>query len=72
MSALLDKAIEQARRLPPDQQDALAAMVLAEIADEVRWDNTFADSQDALERMANRADEEDRRGWTKPLDPDDL
>lgn len=72
MSALLEKAIDQARRLPSDQQDALAAIVPAEIDDETRWDNTFADSQDVLERMANQADEEDRRGWTKPLDPDDL
>ena len=72
MSALLNKAIDQARRLPADQQEAIAAIVLAEIADEARWDERFAESQDVLERMATQADEEDRRGSTEALDPDDL
>lgn len=61
MSALLDKAIDQARRLPADQQEAIAAIVLAEIADEARWDERFAGPQDVLERMATQADEKDRR-----------
>ena len=60
MRALLDKAIDQARRLPADQQEAIAAIVLAEIADEARWDERFAASQDGLERMATQVAEENR------------
>ena len=71
MSALLDKTIDEAHRLPAERQEAIAAIVLAEIADEARWDERFAGSQDALERMATQADEEDRRGSTEALDPDD-
>ena len=72
VSPLLDKAIDQARQLPTDQQDVIAALMLDEIDHERRWDSTFARSQDVLERLAAQADEEDRRGRTKPLHPDDL
>ena len=72
MSALLDKATDEAHRLPADRQEATAAIMLAEIADEARWDERFAGSQDVLERMATQADEEDRRGSTEALDPDDF
>lgn len=72
MSPLLEKAVEQARRLRDDQQDAIAAFLIAEIADETRWDEAFERSHDILERMAAQADEEDRLGKTQPLHPDAL
>ena len=68
MSALLDKAVDRARRLPADQQDAIAALMLDEIASEALWDGAFAQSQDLLERMAAQADQEERKGTTMPLD----
>ena len=34
MSKLLEQAIAEARKLPPDEQDAVGAIILAEIADE--------------------------------------
>jgi hypothetical protein len=72
MTPTLEKAISRARQLPDEQQDAIATLILEEIADEVRWDAAFARSHDVLERLAAEAEDEDRRGQTEVLDPDAL
>ena len=72
MSELLDRAVEQAKRLPIDQQNAIAALILEEIEDEQRWHAAFARSSDALEQLATEAEKEDRKGLTEALDPDAL
>jgi hypothetical protein len=54
--------------LPPDEQDALAAIILEEIEDERPWAATFRASQDALARLADEARDERRRGDTTSLD----
>ncbi len=68
MPKLLDKAIEEARKLPPREQDALGAIILEEIADEARWARTFADTQDVLEKLADEALADLRAGRTTPLE----
>lgn len=62
MTVLLERAVEKARMLPDDQQDALAALLLDEIEDEARWDEAFArpESHDVLARMAAEAMAENR------------
>ena len=45
---------------------------LAEIQDEVRWDQTFARTQDKLVSAARRAKQEIAAGQGRPLDPDEL
>ncbi len=55
MTALLDQAIAAVQQLEPKQQDAIAALILEELADEQRWDQSFAQSQDALSRLAEQA-----------------
>ena len=72
MTELLQKAFLEASRLPEPDQDALAAWILEEIASERRRDEAFARSADVLARMAEEALEEDRRGRTKRLVPDEL
>ncbi len=72
MSEMLDRAVEQAKRLPVDQQDAIAAIIMEEIVDEQRWHAAFARSQDTLEQLAAEAEQEDREGLTEALDPDAL
>ena len=72
MSDLLDKAVARAKHLPADQQDALAALIMEEIKDEKRWDEAFASAPDVLERLAARAEVEDRRGLAEELDPNVL
>jgi hypothetical protein len=70
MTKILDKAIEEARKLPPEEQDALGAIILEEIADEARWAKKFAETQDVLEKLADEALAELKAGRTTPLDFD--
>ena len=72
MGKLLEKAFAEASKLPADEQEAFAAMMLAELESERRWDDLFGRSQDLLARMAEEARQEYRAGLTEPLDPDKL
>lgn len=72
MTKLLERAIEEAQKLPDSDQDAIAALILEEIQDEARWDQAFTRSQDALAKLAAEAMEEDRAGKTRELNPDTL
>jgi hypothetical protein len=72
MTELLEKAFEEASKLPQPEQDALAAWLLEEIAADRRWDEAFAGSADALARLADEALAERRAGRTQALDPDVL
>jgi hypothetical protein len=67
MTDLLAKALTEVKRLPPSEQDALAAILLQELATEQRWTESFAKSQDVLEKLAQEALAEHRAGLTKPL-----
>ncbi|MEK7247158.1 MAG: hypothetical protein AAB092_01670 [Chloroflexota bacterium] len=70
MNAKLKEAIEALSRLPEDEQEELAQVILLEIETADKWDASFARSQDLLKRMAEEAMEEYRAGETEPLDPD--
>lgn len=72
MTELLQKAIDEIAKLPATEQDALAALILEELASEQRWDKAFADSADVLARLSDEAIAEYRRGETHLLDPDSL
>ena len=74
MTALLERAFSEARKLPPEQQDALGSLLLDEIADEAKWDELFArpESEALLARLGAEAMAEHRAGRTLPLDPDTL
>ena len=67
MTKLLEQAIERVSKLSASDQDAVAAMVLEELASERRWDDSFAKSQDALAKMAAQALAEYDAGQSKPL-----
>ena len=72
MTNKLKKAFEAASKLPPGDQDALAAAILEEVRVEGLWDASFARKPKALEELADQALEEHRTGRTRPLDPDAL
>ena len=72
MTKLLEKAFDEAAKLSDDEQNALAQVVLAELASERRWDELFAGSTDVLSELAEEALAEHRAGRTKPLDTDTL
>lgn len=42
MTHLLEKALNEVSKLPPEKQDAIAAMILEELADDERWESAFA------------------------------
>lgn len=68
MTQLLEKAYSQTMQLPDSEQDAIAALILEALADEVQWTHQFANSQDALAKLAKEALAEYQAGKTLPLD----
>ena len=72
MTKLLEKAFEEASKLPELEQNVLAKRLLDELTAEKKWEKVFASSEDILSRLANEAIEEHRQGRTKPLDIDSL
>jgi hypothetical protein len=67
MTQLLEKALSQVAKLPASEQDAMAAIVLEELASEKRWADSFAKSQVLLAKLADKALAEHAAGRTKPL-----
>ena len=68
MTRLLEKAFKEAARLPVVEQNVLAKWVLAELNSEMKWQRTFAESEDVLEKLADEALEDKRKGKATPLD----
>lgn len=63
-TAKLNEVIERLGRLPSEKQDAIAALVIEELASEELWDSQFARSQDMLDQLADAALAEDASGET--------
>ncbi|NCQ71505.1 MAG: hypothetical protein GPI97_21010 [Microcystis aeruginosa W13-16] len=68
----LEQAIAQLKTLSTDQQDAIASLILAELEEEQRWDDSFARSPNLLAKLAAEAMAEHRSGKTQELDPETL
>lgn len=67
MTQLMEKALSEVAKLPESEQEALAAILLEEIASEQRWSDSFAKSEDLLEKLAAEALAEHAAGRTEPL-----
>jgi hypothetical protein len=67
MTQLLEKALSAVAKLPASEQDAVAALLLEELASEQRWSESFAGSQDLLAKLAEKALADHAAGQTKPL-----
>ena len=72
MTVLLEKAVAEVKKLSASDQDAIAAIVLDEIADEAKWDVAFAQSQDQLARLAAKARADIQAGRVKSVGMDEL
>jgi hypothetical protein len=72
MTERLEQAIAQLKSLPTDKQDAIATLILEELEDDQRWDESFARSPDLLAKLAAEAMTEYRAGKTQELDPETL
>jgi hypothetical protein len=68
MNTRLEEAFAQAAQLPPDEQEALAALLLDEIASERLWDQAFAQSQNQIAKLADEALTEFQEGRTVLID----
>ncbi len=71
MTKLLEKAFSKVSKLPEQDQDVIAEIVLAELASEQRWNELFSNSQDLLEELAEEALAEHRAGKTQYIECDD-
>jgi hypothetical protein len=71
MNALLEKALAEVTRLPEAEQEAIAALILDEIADERGWDERFARTQEQLGELVRSARAEVARGDVISGDPSD-
>jgi hypothetical protein len=67
MTKLLEKALAEVSKLPPESQDAIAQLILDELSDEEAWDQALARSGQALDRLAQEALAEHRAGRTHEL-----
>ena len=67
MTKLLEKAFKKASELAEVEQNILAKWVLEELESEEKWGKAFAGSEDVLEKLADEALNEYKKGKTKPL-----
>jgi hypothetical protein len=72
MSKLLDEAYAVAKSLTEEEQEALGALLLAEIDSDRRWEELLAQPSEVIERMGEQALEDHRLGRTLRLDPESL
>lgn len=71
MNALLEKALAEVAQLPEADQEAIASLILDEIAAERAWDERFAETHDQLGALVQLAREEVARGDMHSGDPSD-
>jgi methylase of polypeptide subunit release factors len=67
MTQALEAAIAAPAKLPPDEQDALSALLVAEMHSEQRWSDLFSQSQGLLAELAQQALLDHAAGKTQSL-----
>ena len=67
MNKALEHAIAAVTRLPEDEQEAIACLILEEIAAERGWEERFASSERKLAELARRARIQHATGETTEL-----
>jgi hypothetical protein len=72
VTQLLEQALAEVQKLPQGDQDAIAALILDELADERRWDEAFSRSQDKLAQIAAKVRSDIRAGRVRSTGMDEL
>jgi len=72
MTALLSQAFNKAAELPETVQEQIAQQLLEDIEAELKWDQTFARTQDQLAKLADKALQEIKAKRIKKVDFDEL
>jgi hypothetical protein len=68
MTGLLEQALRRIESLSPEEQDAIASQIIETLDDEDAWARSFRENPSVLGSLAREAQEEHRRGETRPLD----
>jgi hypothetical protein len=69
MTELLESVIEQLKVLPAQEQDAIATRLLAELQDEQKWSQCFAETTDQQwDQIATMVRQEITSGEVTPFD----
>ena len=69
MTLLLSKAFKELSKLPKSVQDKIASELLEDIESEIKCDKALSESQDKLEKLADKALEDLKAGRTKNRRP---
>jgi hypothetical protein len=72
MTQLLEKVLTEVQKLPPEKQDAIAAVILEELEDAQLWDKAFSESQDKLAELAQKVRTDIKAGRIKKMGIDEL
>ena len=72
MTQLLEKVLTEVQKLPPEKQDAIAAVILEELEDAQLWDKAFSESEDKLSRLAQKVRTDIKAGRIKKMGIDEL
>jgi hypothetical protein len=72
VSTLLDQAIEKVKRLSPEEQELIAARLLADLAEDEEVDQDLTAERPLLTQMAREALRQYHAGETEELIPDQL
>jgi hypothetical protein len=72
MTHLLEKAVSTLQSLPEPEQDSMAHLILEELADNQRWSASFASTQDALARVAQKVRADIAAGKSSTMGFDEL
>ena len=67
MTKLLERAISEVSKLPEEEQDALASVIMEEMVAGKQWTRSFSNSQDFVEEMVEEAEKEYEAGETRDL-----
>ncbi len=72
MTQLLEKAFRKVSELPEIEQNVIAKWLIDELESEKKWEKLFAESEDLLEKLSEKALAGHSQGKTRPLDIDKL
>ena len=72
MTRALESVFYQISSLPPDEQDRIAGWLQSELVSEEVWTRRFAQSQDVLDALDDKALADLAASRTTDLDPDKM
>jgi hypothetical protein len=72
MTTTLAQAFDKAAKLPDTIQEQIALQLIEDIEAELKWDQTFAKTQDKLAKLADKALKDINAGRVKKMGFDEL